>query len=364
MVLEVLNENFIRQGVVDGFESIIWTDRYNSYGDFELYLPLTIENKNLYKHDYYLVNDLSDYTMIIDNVRLTTDIDEGAKLVITGRSLESILFRRIVWYQTTVSGNLQNAVKKLITENILNPLGNMVNRKIENFVFEESTDPLVTDLNIQEMQFTGDTLYDAISKICDVHDLGFRILLNENKEFVFSLYYGKDRSHAQHDRPFVEFSPEFDNIIDSDFYVSQENYSNFTLIAGEGTGSSRFTTTYGDNESTGIRRREYFTDARDLSKTNQANGQANLSDDQYRRVLQARGADKLKREVNIKRTFEGQVDTSQIYKYNENFFMGDIVQLGNGYGDSATSRVVEYIYSVSGEGVKLYPTFRILEEEE
>jgi hypothetical protein len=46
----VLDTEFRPVSIIDVYESLIWTDRYDEYGDFELYIsmspdPLTLYNK-------------------------------------------------------------------------------------------------------------------------------------------------------------------------------------------------------------------------------------------------------------------------------------------------------------------------------
>ena len=358
MELEVLDTNFSRIAIADSYESMIWTDRYNQYGDFELYLGMERSLLDVYKPDYYLVSDDSEYAMIIENTKITTSTEEGNHFIVTGRSLESILARRIVWTQTNIYGNLQNGVKKLINENIINP--SLAARKISNFVFEESDDPVVTAASFDELQFTGETVYDAITKMCDAFDLGFKVTLNSDNQFVFKLYAGKDRSYKQDSLPYVVFSPTFENIINSDYYEAKENYCNVTLVAGEGEGAARTTRVVGDNTSTELNRRELFTDARDLS-SNVDGG--TLTPAQYQAVLQTRGEEKLK-EVEIIKEFEGQVEPTQMYRYGEHFFMGDITELENEYGLETRVRVMEYIHSDSDQGIEEYPTFKVLDTEQ
>lgn len=358
MNLEVLDTNFNRIAIADSYESMIWTDRYNQCGDFEIYLGMDRSLLDVYKPDYYLVSDDSEYVMIIENTKITTSTEEGNHFIVTGRSLESILTKRIVWTQTNIYGNLQNGVKKLLNENVISP--SIVERRIPNFVFEESTDPIVTAASFEELQYTGDTLYDVICKMCDAFELGFKITLNDNNEFVFKLYAGKDRSYKQDSLPYVVFSPTFENIINSDYYEAKENYCNITLVAGEDEGASRKTAIVGDTTATGLNRRELFTDARDLSSD--VDG-GTLTPTQYQNVLKARGEEKLK-EVEIVKEFEGQVEPTQMYRYGEHFYMGDITELENEYGLETRVRVMEYIHSDSDQGIEEYPTFKVLESNQ
>ena len=136
--------------------------------------------------------------MIVEKIQITSDTEDGNHVTVTGRSLESILDRRIVWGQKLLSGNLQNGIKTLLNENVISPSDS--NRKIPNFIFKESTDPAITKLKL-EAQYTGDNLYDVIQKICEEQGIGFKITLNDEKQFVFELYAGSDRSYDQTENP-------------------------------------------------------------------------------------------------------------------------------------------------------------------
>lgn len=54
MDIFVLDSGFNQIGIVDIFESFIWTERYAKPGDFELQVPRTKENLNLLKKDNWL----------------------------------------------------------------------------------------------------------------------------------------------------------------------------------------------------------------------------------------------------------------------------------------------------------------------
>ncbi len=481
MDLEIFNTNFERSAIIDTFESMIWTDRYSAYGDFEIYTPANMDILNKCKQDYYVAQPDSDYWMIIESVKIETNVELGTHVTIKGRSLESILTRRIVWDQTTVSGSLQNGIKKLINDSIINP--SISYRKITNFIFKDSTDPAITGITGLDFQFTGATLYEAIKKICDVYSVGFKVTLNSSNQFVFELYAGINRSYDQDTLPYVVFSPDFENLINSNYLESRMNQKNVGLVAGEGEGSERKTYTVGTTTSSGLGRRELFVDARDISSnksdqeemitalsfstttkngltmTNLGEGKAkvtgtptaygftmtvkvktiasvpkgiyrisgcpsdtehyhysiqvvgigtasNANDveelvvnstktnvdvnlivkvdsgtydhmsvsstftpkltfyklhiDDYNKLLSQRGKEQLA-ENQTEKLFEGKVEPTQMYRYGEHFFMGDIVQLENEYAISAKVRIVEFIHAEDQKGVSMYPTFDVIE---
>lgn len=357
MEILVLNTDFESVYIVDSFKSMIWTDRYNEYGDFEMYLTLT-NNSDILKYlkeDYYLWLKDSEHCMIIEDLAIDSDTEDGNHLIVTGRSLESILERRIIWGQKVLTGNLQDAIETLLNESIISP--SITERKIDNFIFEPSTDPRVTELTI-DAQFTGDDLYVVIKKLCQVNNLGFKIVLNDDNQFVFSLYAGADRTYDQNTNPYVIFSPKFENIINSNFFTSKSNFKNVTLVAGEGEGASRKTTTVGSGS--GLNRRELFTDARDISSN--VDGETPLTNEQYIAKLKARGNEKLS-EHTVKTAFEGEAESTRLFKYGEDFFIGDIVQIANEYGHEGRAYISELIISQNEDGISIYPTFQTIQEE-
>ena len=306
MDILVLDENLEVIDIVETFNSFIWTDRYNEYGDFELRISIDDRSVKALRIDRYLQNRDSDHLMIIDTLEIDSDAEDGTYLVVTGKSLESILGRRIVWGLKILEGNLQNGIKSLLNENVISPSN--LDRKINNFVFEESTDPLITELSIKA-QYTGDNLYDVIHTICENQNLGFKVTLNDSKQFVFKLYSGKDRSYSQSENPYVIFSPKFDNLLSGNYIESKAAWKNVTLVGGEGEGTERRYTAVGN--VSGLKRREIFTDARDVSSTTEAG--ETISSDAYISLLRQRGKEKLSENVNVM-SFEGEAEMTQMFR--------------------------------------------------
>lgn len=351
----VLDTGFEAVGILDSYESFIWTDRYFECGDFEVYGPASTEALSLLKTDYYLWNKDSEHVMIVEDTEVNTDVEDGNHIIIRGRSLESIIDRRIIWSHTTIEGNLQNGVKKLLDENVISPTN--PERKIPNFIFEESDDERITSLTL-EAQYLGENLYETICSICKSNQLGFKITLNDHNQFIFKLYFGVDRSYTQIEKPYVVFSPNFNNIINSNYVETKSTYKNVGLVAGEGEGTERKTVTVGN--ITGIDRREMFVDAGDISTY--VDGDKTLSDSEYNAQLEERGVEELS-DYPLIQSFEGKMETTQTFELGKDYFIGDIVQTANEYGKEANSRVVEIIMSQSSSEYAVYPTFEAVESE-
>lgn len=380
--ISVMDTDFNIVGVLDYYESFIWTDRFRTPGDFEIYTPVDSKFLNLCLQDRYLLVDFSLHNMIIEEIDIETSAETGQNMIIRGRSLESILDRRIVWNQTVIGGTtnrtLEAGIKKLIDDAIISPGQDYQDRKISNFKFKYSeADAMIKmggewtairDLPLDKTEFTGDQLDVIIQDICESYDgLGYRILFGyqmktiygsdvtdasgntlNDYDFVFELYSGVDLSYEQDVLPYVVFSPDFDNIINTNYIDTIASMKNVTLVLGEGEGASRKRLIVGSQD--GLMRRELYTDARDLQSSEYG------TKAKYQAAMKQRGLEKL---VENSRTtsYEGEVEATRSFVYGRDFFMGDIIQIKNEYGISGNSRVIEWVRSESDAGIEVYPTF-------
>lgn len=352
MEMYVLNTNFEKIAIIDAYESLLWTDRYNRPGEFEIYTPVADFALQYPVANNYLQIKESEHTMVIEDITIESNVETGNHIKIVGRSLESILDRRIIWNQTDISGNLQNGIRRILTENIISPTDPA--RRIPNFIFEDSTDPEITKLTM-ENQYTGDNILEVITTLCETNEIGFRITLSDENNFIFKLYKGVDRSYRQESLPYVVFKPSFENIINSNYSDVQSEAKTITLVAGEGEGASRKTRIVGTGS--GLTRKELYTDARDIQL------EEGMSLATYNAKLDQRGTEKLK-ENKVKKSFDGECETTRMFVYKRDFDMGDCVQVANEYGMESPTRVVEYIWSSNAQGTTSYPTFEALDYEE
>lgn len=356
MELTVLGTDLIALDPIDRFESLIWRDRYCGFGDFEILSPVNNDILLYVAQDRYLTMAGTEHAMIIETLGIKSDAELGNKILVIGRSLESILKRRIVWKQTILTGNFQNGVLQLLNENAIIPEN--PDRQISRLVFEASTDLAVTSLTV-DAQFvpeTDKTLYDAIVGLCQAAGVGFKITITDSGQFLFKLYAGKDRSYDQIENPYVIFSPEFDNVLKGEYSESKMPLKTLALVGGqivEGVERLMIPVTIPGGAGTDLDRREMFVDASSIS-TSYDGGE--LTPEQYLAELIQVGQQELSKKTAIQ-SFEGEADTTGIYKYGEDFDMGDILEVANEYGHSAKSRVSEVIHSQDSSGIKVYPAF-------
>lgn len=348
MDVYVLDSSFIPVAVIDSYKSLIWTKRYYTCGDFELYIPANDSLLQYLQEDNFLMREDDDSVMVIESLEVQTDAENGDFFIVAGRSLESILARRVVMTQTVVNADdVVQGIKNLIVSQTGN--GNPDSyRAIPNLAIDDSLtvpETLVT-------QFTGTVLLDAVSQICTRFGIGFKMTATRSRnsyQITLSFYEGSEVD--------VTFSPEFDNMIESKYVRNYSNFANYAIVAGEGEGTSRIIMNVPRSTPTpkGLALREMFVDARDMSSNN-----GEISGSDYLDMLTERGMEKLA-EHDVTQSFESEIEPQMTYDYKTDYNLGDIVTVANAYGVTAKPRIIEIIESWDDTGYKVFPTFDALE---
>lgn len=348
MELTFLNTNFETVFVLDASESVLWVDRYYEPGSFELSTPLTDDLLAYTKANFYIKNADSEHAMIIEDISLDTD-DGVTTIKAVGRSLESILDRRIIWKATRIKNmSFSAAVEKLLNENVINPT--IEGRKISNFIFDNSLeDAYISNLTVNYQFEMGDSLLADIQNMCLDYHVGFKITLNNEHQFVFQLYNGIDRSYSQTSNAFVLFSTELDNIIDTIYADKTTQTKNVALVLG---GTNNKTKIVGSN--TGLNRRELYVNASDIK-------QDDITLAAYLVLLEKRGVSELDN-LNRRTTFDSNCDSIREFVYGKDFKVGDIVQVVNEFGMEAACRITEFTWSYQKNDISTYPTFLTLDQ--
>lgn len=335
--------------IISSYQSCIWNVQYFSQNDFQLVVNASTVNVETLKPGAYLVRDCDitsdgfNNVMVIQNYKLDFDTEKGWLLTLTGKGLKNdLLKRRIVWSQTNLTGNAEAAIRQVITQNVISPSDS--GRAINNFVL----DTLQGFTETIEAQLMGENIAQWLEEICTTYGYGWDVYIT-NSQYVFKLYKGTDRTYDQSAVTPVVFSPEFDNLLSSSYTYNMSNYQNVALIGGEGEGTSQRTATIGT--ATGLSRYEAYIDGGSVS----SNGEI-ITVEQYTAMLQEYGQTQLDQTAYTE-SFSGEIDSNGLYKINQDYYLGDIVQIQNEKGIQATPRIIEIIYAIDENGSSVVPTF-------
>lgn len=356
MDIYITDENLEALAVVDYCRSIIWHSKYCGAGDFELYIPASQFLFETIHEGCFAYRKDNDTTMIVEKIQLQTSAENEDFIIVSGRSAESIIGRRIVWKQTNIYNHVCMAVRQLMNENLIEPSDEK--RKISLIKIGDCVD----STKMIRKQITGDNLLDAVIEVLSTYNFGFRLKRNIARlasKLLFEITSGTDRSiNNTANNPHVRFSSEFDNLLASDYLLDYTDYKNVTLVAGEGEGLARRTWQVHSvgsggwtEEPSDMDRREIYTDDSSISSN-----EGEIDDATYEMMLDERGVEALN-ETKVTETFTGEIVPDSTYKFGEDYFLGDIVTIENRYGISANVRITDVTENLDENGYNTVLTY-------
>ena len=275
MELYILDHQLRRTGVVfDRFESLIWTERFSAWGDFELHVYSTADNRRLLPTGTRLALSESHRVMVVELIEDNLDAEGREMLKVSGRSLEAIMADRVArntfsdltvkpkWVIKDTPGNIARRIFNEICRTNVNYEDDEIPFLQPGYMFApgtigESTTVITVELDIA-------SVYNAIKEICDAYDLGFRLLRNyDYSELYFDVYSGNDRTTSQTYLPPVVFAPNLDNLTNVTSLTSITDYKNVAYVFH--TDSVQVVTADGVSvEVSGFERRVLEVDASDI----------------------------------------------------------------------------------------------------
>lgn len=356
MDVYILDEFFRRTAVIDRFESLIWTERWQAYGDFELNLHSTVQSRGLLTKGKRLAILGSTRVMTIETVENKEDSEGRSILSCTGRSIEAIMTERVARQSNS---SMDANPKWVITNSPLDVAMHIWTQICDigvlgaqdkipflqpGTIYLPGTLPEYEDAVTVEI--TPRSVYDAIREICEQYDLGFRLVRwGDQMELFFDIYTGNDRTTQQTTLAPVVFSPSLDNLTNVTELSSIETYKNVANVVAK----NGYRIVYGpdaDETLTGFDRRVLFVDASDIEL---AAGTA-LQD-----ALEQRGQEQLALNRSME-AIDGEVPQNSMFEYERDYLVGDLVEMRNSDGVTTKMRVTEQIIVSDSEGDRSYPT--------
>ena len=436
MYLAVLDESMIIQHICEDYKSVVWTERFHGFGDFKLVVPGTLENLRTYQLDYYLYTNGTNKLMIIEQVELNTEYGKESLLTISGRSLESILDRRVmhpypIWEGTKLCMHerTKGLVKDVIKHytNLLFKQRDSLDASHERHVtgfgwysVDELPDGIrkgrpVSSMDIgnikvnangnvrnmtQNAGFTHSSYddvdpyimegswYKLVQELTDLTMSGWAIEYNGEDPYYWYgyTYNGVNRTFGQGERPAVVFSPKYDNLSKATYFKSKVS-TRTKIFSGavkftvptKLTFSGEYLDNNGDSAmqnnsvtvgTKGLGLREGYLQSPSIEHTNGymtstergTKGVASIDPESIYRQIAEQCNTELWKHMPLE-MFSGEAAQQSMYVYNEDFFLGDFVQIQNEFGQQDIARVTEYIRTSSdSEGDVFYPTFQSLSD--
>lgn len=358
MEIYTLDPLLRRQEVVDRFESLIWTERYKAFGDFQLDIQSTPLTRRLFRTGTKLAMNESHRVMTVESSEDGVDASGRKMLTVKGRSLEATLFDRVAkdsldnltlspkWTITDPPADVARKIfHDICVTGILDP-GDVIPYIIEGTFMPEDT--IAEPLDPITVEMEPMSVYDAIEQICDVWNLGFRMLRNyDASELYFDIYSGSDRTTAQTVLPPVIFTPELDNLQNTKELTTIDKAKNVAYVYSPAGFQMVFALGV-DPEVEGFERRVLAVRATDITVDNP----------DVTSALIQRGKEELAK-YRVYQAFDGEISQHSQYKYGRDYNLGDIVETRNTDGVTNYMRVTEQIFVSDRNGERSYPTLTI-----
>lgn len=350
MDIDVFTPEYQYLGIISTPTSIMYTEKFQSLGNFELHLPINQINTSLIKKDRVLLFDkVNQIAGIVGIIKKSKSTDSTDELVVTGNLCEEYLYRRICWGLYTKTGKASDIIKDMVTTQVISPED--PDRAIPDIILDPAKESVGPSVSFQS---TGGVVGENIENLCSSNSLGFKMKFDAtNKQMLFYVYKGTDRTIQQKIVPPCKFSSVYENILSLSYSLNSQDWRNVALVAGEGEGLERKMVSVG--AGSGKYRKEVFVDARDLQSTN-IDGMT-ISEDEYFEMLKQRGNSRLS-ELREAESFDCIVNSIGNIRYNKDYFLGDTVTISDAELNIQLNAVVteaEHAYDSNGES--LYITF-------
>ena len=344
---------FSRIAVIENAYSVIWVRRFQTAGDFEVYVPATKELLGILRQNELFItreNDLAN-AMKIQKVELTTDPDEGDFLTISGKSAACIIGQRIVRRYLNLTGTVENCIYQMIMDECIDPLPRRdynLWRKMDVLSIKKTELPATPDFT---MLYYSKNVLDAVEEMCAVGGIGYKVEFT-GEGFVFSLYVGVDRTIGQSENDRVIFSEEFENLGQCTYTYDNSNYCNAVLLKGANKGTTGISMYWFDRqEFENCKELCYYEKSEDGSDLSWSTETGQLSDNEY--------YDKMKQLCKIHMSKAKLQDdlNADIYPNNTGKFdLGDRVSIVNRYGITGSATVLEITETEDETGYRTIPT--------
>jgi Siphovirus ReqiPepy6 Gp37-like protein len=370
-----LDRDFIKQDVIDGFKSIIWTERYYGDSEVELVVPVTSEMIQKLSVGMFLGLEESDRIMSLETLSIEDNL-----MKFSGISLLPWLDNRFVrtspkhedkyWY---IEGGTAGWTLWQIVYNMCCAGSPYLNGSIPTGI-DHPEQLVVPGLGLNDYDNSGPNIkvgvpfgpvYKALREIATTYELGMQITLDNVTDTSYFLgfrsYKGANRTSAQTDNPVVRFSPQLDSF--TDIKELQSIAALKTLVYAFAPGNSDelkpLITVPGKSSLTGaqytgfdLRALQIFAD--DVTTDQVGGSAANLVS-----ILNSRALDELTNNHFVK-SVDGEIVPDVQFKYGVDYNLGDIIEVEGNTGVVQTARITEYIRSHDSAGEKAYPTVSMI----
>lgn len=127
-MLEIINQDFLLQGIITNYESIIFNRSWSSVGEFEIHINKNKQNvEKLLQGNFIMLNKKKNKVGIIENIQI--DFNNTKTLIASGKQLKGITNRRLTvtdTYDRVEETEVENIFKHYAQNHIIDSYYNEI----------------------------------------------------------------------------------------------------------------------------------------------------------------------------------------------------------------------------------------------
>jgi hypothetical protein len=349
------NPTYMPTDLIEGYSSLVWTERYSEPGEFELVTPKISQMMALLPMETQLTIRGSREIMAVESHNIDVDEDGVPQLTVKGRSLYAILLEN--------RARITSETVTAMTWDANNPIGQMVELLINAAIhppglgavdwspYDEVPNITVTDNSTSTAKagamdyWTPGDIYTSVLGLMGRGDMGLKMVRPNisGNNAVIEIYNGLNRTIGQSTNDKVIFRYDVGDVGEAAYLRSNKDYKNVAYV----TSPLGFLMVEAPNVPSNIQGR-----SRRVLQVN-----SNVSSTQHgetkNETLTRIGLRELAKH-NKRAWFTGQISEKSIYKFKTHYNLGDTITLAGEYGFRESMVVSEYIRTEDEQGERAF----------
>lgn len=400
-LMRVNKTTFMPEKLIEGYTSLIWTERYFANGEFILISPQISLMRSLLPTKSLVTHLDTREVMMVDSHSIGVDSTGVPTITIKGRSLVTFADHRVVEgpypkkkYKMARNYTAAEAASVILWNAFVNGSGNDVTRigdgttdpldKVDNTAVTDST---TVDGTRKRRWLTGGQVYPMVLDLLRQNKLGIRTVrpssgpgkivsvTTDDKGIItktdtpnisrlrWDIYNGVNRTRSQTANKQVQFHYEGGYMTDTSYLWDLTAYDTLALVVS-GVGTKRiYRDRPNDKNLSGLDRRLVWVDAGEPGDPDFPKNATDNEKDNIRAQNRADFLEDLQEKADVEldkhdsiELFDGKIASTAPYKYGVDYYLGDRVTLLAEYNFDQTMRVIEYVRTEDVNGDVGYPT--------
>ena len=359
--------------VIEGYKSLIWTERFTEAGDFALTtgkIDSTMEQIPV--GSAVSITD-SKELMLVETHKVSTNEYGVSELTVSGRSFETFYERRPAINSFDPILDAEYHIPDTTPRGAIDTLLNI--HPVNNTLWDTKmalpvslffpVDPREALLQNHDYQVPKGDVYSAVLEIARSYNIGLRTRApypDGGNGIAIDVYYGKNRTVSSTTDTPVLFSSVNGDFLSEEYLHTNVNHHNAIMLFTNNTANLSYTT-YGGvsgNPASGLELRIKYVDASDIVPPEDTGIRDSITYETalaHERAAMHYVSDRLPR-----KDFSFQISPNSTYKFGVDYSLGDAVTVEGKYGGRKDLLVTEYIRSEDSNGETAYPTMVEIED--